>query len=112
MRVCDDDLAVLPFQGARPGSAAAAAALGRFLTEHPQHLLAGCPLIALVTDTEPTCGWRGAYPAKEHSLHSQLEFLASLYGLPDSAGDPYEAFRMLTAVAEQALADPEQTPGL
>lgn len=103
MRVCDDDLAVLPFLTARPGSPAAAAALGRLLTEHPQYLVAGCPLIALVTDTEPSRHWRDACPPREHSMHAQMSFLASVYGQPDEM-DPYAAFRALSVKAEQDLA--------
>jgi hypothetical protein len=102
MRTCDDELAVLAFLEVVPASSQAASALGRLLSENPLRLVAGCPLIALVTGAPVDPHWREAYPPRSESLYSHLEFLVSLYGPVDDV-DAYGALELLRRRSEQDL---------
>jgi hypothetical protein len=101
MRCTDDEAAVFAFDGASPGTPAAAAALGRLLSTHAIQLVAGCPLMAFVTGTEPDPHWRAAYPPRPSSLFAEFEFLQALYG--PGEGDPFEALATLRLRAEEEL---------
>lgn len=91
MRSCGDELMALPFLDVEAGSRRAASALGRLLTEHPLRLVAGCPLIALVSGAPVDPLWRDACPAAERSLWAELDFLRQLLGAsvesPDLLGE-------------------------
>jgi hypothetical protein len=106
MRCCDDELAVLSFVDVPAGTAAAAAALGRLLCDYPGlRLVAGCPLMAFVTDGPMEPDWQRAYPPAADSLYAQLEFLEAMYG-PAVSTQPQDALEELRARAETDLGSP------
>jgi hypothetical protein len=99
MRVTDDDVLLLPFLDAVPGSRAAHAALGRLLSGCTLRLVVGCPLMAFVGGTVRDPQWRRAYPPAPDSLWAKLEFLATIYG-PAGGTHPYEALELLRERSE------------
>lgn len=105
MRCCDDDLAVLQFVDLVPLTPQAAAALGKLTHAYPMRLVAGCPLMALVTGGPLDRHWRDSYPARPDSLYANLEFLAAMFGGLDPDEDPYGALTRLRERAEAELGD-------
>lgn len=105
MRVCDDDVALLVLEAAAPGTPDAAAAVGRLLTSYPVPLVSGCPLISFVTGAPVDAQWRSAYPAREPSLYTHLQFLRQLYGPAADASDEYHELEILRGRAQQDMPD-------
>lgn len=104
MRLTGDELALLRFVDAQPGSFLAKVALGRLLSEPGIRLVAGSPLFAFLAGGPVDPNWRASYPPRPASLWSELELTTSLLGIPldTLAGDdPYEALCTLRARTEE-----------
>lgn len=80
MRLTEDDLVMLSFLTVEPGTAAAAAALGRLLSTTPVRLVDGCPLVSFTTGRPVDARWRDWYPCRDGSLWALLVFYRQMYG--------------------------------
>ena len=94
MRVAREDVDVIPFLDAEPGSRAALSALGRLLSNAPLRLVPGCPLVAWAQGGGFDVNWRMSYPPLDGSLWLNLTFLSTIYG-PSSSLNPYEQLEEL-----------------
>lgn len=109
MRLTGDELAVLRFVDAAPGSFPAKVALGRLLSEPGIRLVSGCPLFAYLTDAELDPSWRASYPTSASSLWSELEFLAGLLGDAPTLDHERDPYALLCELRDRAAAE---LPGL
>jgi hypothetical protein len=101
LRITGDELSVLSFRDAPPGSMQAYAALG-MLSRHTSAVIApGTPLHSWCTGGAVVETWREQVGSAAESLWNELETLTALFG-PVKLNDPYLRLERLRELAEEA----------